>query len=161
MMRDAARYQALYDSVMAWLEGHGISVAGVWAEHFNVGWLLHRRRRSPAAINTTMAFWLIALDLRRSSACWRSTISAARSRGSGNRNAARVILDGSAATAVKIRKYMLVRTQMSVVTGVLVGLFALVAGLQFAAEWGVIAFALNYIPFIGPFVATLFPTFWR
>ena len=25
-------------------------------------------------------------------------------------------------------------------------------------EWGVIAFALNYIPFIGPFVATLFPT---
>jgi AI-2 transport protein TqsA len=25
-------------------------------------------------------------------------------------------------------------------------------------EWGVIAFALNYIPFIGPFVATLLPT---
>jgi AI-2 transport protein TqsA len=31
-------------------------------------------------------------------------------------------------------------------------------GLQFAAEWGVIAFALNYIPFIGPFVATMLPT---
>ena len=28
----------------------------------------------------------------------------------------------------------------------------------FALEWGVIAFALNYIPFIGPFIATLFPT---
>ncbi len=27
-----------------------------------------------------------------------------------------------------------------------------------ALDWGVIAFALNYIPFIGPFVATLFPT---
>jgi predicted PurR-regulated permease PerM len=40
----------------------------------------------------------------------------------------------------------------------LVGVFAWVTGLQFAAEWGVIAFALNYIPFIGPFVATLFPT---
>jgi predicted PurR-regulated permease PerM len=46
---------------------------------------------------------------------------------------------------------------MSLATGVLVGLFAWVAGLQFAVEWGVIAFALNYIPFIGPFVATLFP----
>jgi hypothetical protein len=33
-----------------------------------------------------------------------------------------------------------------------------IAGLQFAVEWGVIAFALNYIPFIGPFIATLFPT---
>ena len=47
---------------------------------------------------------------------------------------------------------------MSLATGVLVGAFAWVAGLQFALEWGVIAFALNYIPFIGPFIATLFPT---
>ena len=47
---------------------------------------------------------------------------------------------------------------MSAVTGLLVGAFAWVAGLPFAFEWGVIAFVLNYIPFIGPFVATLFPT---
>ena len=31
-------------------------------------------------------------------------------------------------------------------------------GLQFPVEWGVIAFALNYVPVIGPFIATLFPT---
>src|ERR1700690_1781125 len=53
---------------------------------------------------------------------------------------------------------MEVRTLMSLATGVLVGAFAWIAGLPFALEWGVIAFALNYIPFIGPFVATLFPT---
>ncbi len=47
---------------------------------------------------------------------------------------------------------------MSVATGLLVWGFAYVTGLQLAAEWGVIAFALNYIPFIGPFVATMFPT---
>jgi predicted PurR-regulated permease PerM len=47
---------------------------------------------------------------------------------------------------------------MSAMTGLLVGLFAWSTGLQFALEWGVIAFVLNYIPFIGPFVATLFPT---
>jgi AI-2 transport protein TqsA len=52
----------------------------------------------------------------------------------------------------------LVRTQMSAMTGLLVGAFAWSTGLQFAIEWGVIAFTLNYIPFIGPFVATLFPT---
>ena len=69
-----------------------------------------------------------------------------------------MLLDGSAATAAKFRKYLLVRTQMSAVTGLLVGAFAWVAGLPFAFEWGVIAFVLNYIPFIGPFVATLFPT---
>ena len=69
-----------------------------------------------------------------------------------------MLLEGSAATAGKFRKYLLVRTQMSIVTGVLVGLFAAVTGLPFAFEWGVIAFVLNYIPFIGPFIATLFPT---
>jgi len=53
---------------------------------------------------------------------------------------------------------MLVRTQMSALTGLLVGVFAWITGLPFAIEWGVIAFALNYIPFIGPFIATLFPT---
>ena len=47
---------------------------------------------------------------------------------------------------------------MSLLTGLLVAAFAWFAGLQFAVEWGVIAFSLNYIPFIGPFIATLFPT---
>ncbi len=47
---------------------------------------------------------------------------------------------------------------MSVATGVLVWGIASLAGLPLAAEWGVIAFALNYIPFIGPFIATVFPT---
>jgi predicted PurR-regulated permease PerM len=69
-----------------------------------------------------------------------------------------VLLDGSAAVALKCRKYLLVRTQMSAATGLLVGAFAWITGLHFAAEWGVIAFVLNYIPFVGPFIATLFPT---
>jgi len=47
---------------------------------------------------------------------------------------------------------------MSVLTGILVWALVRLAGLDLAVEWGVIAFALNYIPFIGPFVATLLPT---
>jgi AI-2 transport protein TqsA len=70
----------------------------------------------------------------------------------------RVVLAGGAQTAAKFRRYMLVRSLMSVMTGLLVWGFAALVGLPLAAEWGVIAFALNYIPFIGPFVATVFPT---
>jgi len=33
----------------------------------------------------------------------------------------------------------------------------LLTGLEPAAAWGLLAFALNYIPFIGPFVATMLP----
>jgi predicted PurR-regulated permease PerM len=46
---------------------------------------------------------------------------------------------------------------MSIVTGLLVWALAWITGLQFAAEWGIIAFVLNYIPFVGPLIATLFP----
>jgi AI-2 transport protein TqsA len=157
LVADAASYQALYDTLVTWLDGHGVSVAGLWAEHFNVAWLLRATQHVAGRVNTTLSFWLIALvyvilgllevdDLRRKVEAF------------DNREAARVLLDGSAATAEKFRKYMLVRTQMSAMTGLLVASFAWIAGLPFAIEWGVIAFALNYIPFIGPFIATLFPT---
>jgi AI-2 transport protein TqsA len=157
LVADAAGYQALYDAAVAWLDGHGISVAGLWAEHFNVGWMLRAAQYVTGRVNTTLSFWLIALvyvvlglleldDVRR------------RVEALDNGTAARVLLDGSAATAAKLRKYMLVRSLMSVMTGLFVGAFAAATGLRFAFEWGVIAFALNYVPFIGPLAATLFPT---
>jgi predicted PurR-regulated permease PerM len=156
-MGDTVRYQALYGAMVTWLDGHGVSVAGLWAEHFNVAWLMRATQLVTGRVNTTLSFWVIALvyvvlglleveDARR------------RIETLGKPEAARVLLDGSAATAAKFRKYLLVRTQMSAITGLLVGVFAWITGLPFAFEWGVIAFALNYIPFIGPFIATLFPT---
>ncbi|MBR1192422.1 AI-2E family transporter [Bradyrhizobium sp. AUGA SZCCT0160] len=157
LMADTVRYQALYGAMVTWLDGHGVSVAGLWAEHFNVTWLMRTTQFVTGRVNTTLSFWVIALvyvvlglleveDARR------------RIETLGKPEVARVLLDGSAATAAKFRKYLLVRTQMSAITGLLVGVFAWITGLPFALEWGVIAFALNYIPFIGPFIATLFPT---
>ena len=157
VVADAASYQALYDAAVAWLDDHGVSVAGLWAEHFNVTWLLRATQYITGRVNTTLTFWLIALVYVVLGLLELDDIKQ-RIGKLDNRTAARVVLDGSAATAAKLRKYMLVRTQMSIMTGVLVGVFAAVTGLRFAFEWGVIAFALNYIPFIGPLVATLFPT---
>ena len=157
LLADVARYQALYDNAVAWLDSRGVSVAGLWAEHFNVTWLLRISQLVTGRVNTTLTFWLITLVyvvlglLEVDDA--RLKIEALH-----NREAARVLLRGSAAAAAKFRRYIVVRTQMSAATGLLVGAFAWIAGLQFPVEWGVIAFALNYIPFIGPFVATLFPT---
>jgi AI-2 transport protein TqsA len=157
LIADAARYQTLYEAMVMWLEGHGISVADLWAEHFNVRWLLRVTQHITGRANTMLSFSLVAMvyvilgllevdDIRR------------KIEALDNREIARVLLDGSAATAAKFRKYMVVRTQMSAVTGLLVGAFAWITALQFALEWGMIAFTLNYIPFIGPFIATLFPT---
>src|ERR1700733_12549187 len=113
---NAARYQEFYDSLVKWLEEHDVSVAGVWAEHFNMAWLLRGGQTTAGRGRTTLSFWIIALvyvvlglleveDFRR------------KVEALANRQASRVILDGSAATAVKFRKYLLVRTQMSAMTG--------------------------------------------
>ncbi|WOH79616.1 AI-2E family transporter [Bradyrhizobium sp. BEA-2-5] len=157
LIADAARYQAFYDAAVIWLDGHGVSFAGVWAEHFNVGWLLRTTQYVTGRVNTTLSFWLIAL-VYVVLGLLEVEDAGRRIQRLENPTAARVLLKGSKATAAKFRKYMLVRTQMSAVTGLLVGLFAAVTGLPFAFEWGVIAFVLNYVPFIGPFIATLFPT---
>jgi AI-2 transport protein TqsA len=154
---DAERYQALYANGLSWLDARGISIAAAWGDYFDVRWLLRISQQIIARLNTTLAFWLITLvyvilgllevdDMRRKLEVL------------DRRELARLLLDGSAATAAKLRKYLLVRTQMSLATGVLVGVFAWAVGLPFALQWGVIAFVLNYIPYLGAFFATLFPT---
>jgi predicted PurR-regulated permease PerM len=59
--------------------------------------------------------------------------------------------------ARRVRKYMLIRTLASVVTGLAVFAFAFLMGLDLAIEWGVISFVLNYIPYIGTLIAVVFP----
>ncbi len=157
IVNDAARLQALYGSMTTWLEGHGIALAGVWANYFNVDQLIRLAQQVTSRLNTAASFLIVVfiyvllgllevddacLKLRR----WR------------HGRLGEVLLVGGSKTAIKLHRYMLVRTLMSAVTGLLVWAFAWLAGLPLAAEWGVIAFALNFIPFIGPFVATVFPT---
>lgn len=156
-LTDATRYQSYYDRMVLWLDSHGVSVAGLWAEHFNVGWLLRITHYVTGRVNTTLSFWLIALVYVTLGLLEVDDVRL-RVQALENRETAGVLLNGSAEAAAKLRKYMLVRTQMSALTGLFVGTFAWIAGLPFAIEWGVIAFTLNYIPFLGPFIATLFPT---
>ena len=157
LIANSSRYQAIYEALVAWLEGHGISVAELWAQHFNVDWMLRSAQQITGRVNTTLSFWLITLlyvimglievdDLYR------------KVRAFVEPEAAQRLISACADTAHKFRRYMQVRMLMSLTTGLLVGAFAYVVGLQFAVEWGVIAFALNYVPVIGPFIATLFPT---
>lgn len=157
VIANADHYQQILDAALVWLEGRDISVAGLWAQHFDVAWMLRWAQQITGRVNTTLSFWLFTLvyvilglmeidDLRRRVETYLEPGSA------------RVLLLATADMARMFRRYMVVRTQMSLATGALVTVFAWAVGLHFAVEWGVIAFALNYIPFLGPFVATLFPT---
>lgn len=157
IVNDAARLQALYGSLTSWLEGHGVELAGLWASYFRGDQLLRLAQEVTTRLNTALSFLIVVFIyvllglLEVDDAC-------ARLRAWRQGSLGTVLLTGGANAATKLRRYMLVRTQMSAITGLLVWVFAWLAGLPLALEWGVIAFALNFIPFIGPFIATMFPT---
>jgi predicted PurR-regulated permease PerM len=157
IITDAARFQLLYNQMAEWLEGHGIVIASLWAQHFNVGWLIRVFQQITNWINSTLSFSLVVL-IYVILGLLEVDAAARRLRSMKSGETGRVLLAGSIRTAMKLRRYLLVRTAMSVVTGILVWGFISLCGLPLALEWGVIAFALNYIPFIGPFVATVLPT---
>jgi AI-2 transport protein TqsA len=55
----------------------------------------------------------------------------------------------------EIQRYLALKTATSMATGLLVGLWTLALGLDFALFWGLTAFLLNYIPTIGSLVAAV------
>ncbi|MDX5376623.1 MAG: AI-2E family transporter [Halomonas sp.] len=56
-----------------------------------------------------------------------------------------------------LKRYLAVKTFVSLLTGVMAWLACLVTGVGFPLLWGVLAFALNYIPNIGSAIAALPP----
>lgn len=57
----------------------------------------------------------------------------------------------------KIQKYLLVKFVISLITGVLTYLVLSYYGLDFSIFWGLLAFVLNFIPYIGSIVAVSLP----
>jgi AI-2 transport protein TqsA len=157
LISNAARFQMLYMQATDWLEGHGISIASQLAESFNMSWLIRAVQEIGGRLHGFISFAIVTLVF---AVLGLLEVDVAR------RNIARLkskemaqsLLRAGTDIAAKFQKYMLVRSVMSVLTGAVVWGVALLAGLELATAWGVIAFVLNYIPFIGPLLATVFPT---
>jgi AI-2 transport protein TqsA len=157
LIENALQFQALYVQWTDWLEEHGILVTSLLVENFNAGWLVRAVQEIGGRLHGLVTFVVITFVF---TALGLLEVDIARKHieSLGNKAAARTILQASTQIADKFQRYMLVRSAMSVLTGLVVWAFALLAGLELATAWGVIAFVLNYIPFIGPFIATVFPT---
>lgn len=56
-----------------------------------------------------------------------------------------------------IQKYLGIKTMISIATGGLAGLLCWAANLEFPLLWGILAFALNYIPAVGSIIAGIPP----
>jgi AI-2 transport protein TqsA len=154
LIRNVQRFQTIYMQVTDWLEEHGIFVAGVISDRFDVAWLIRMFQEVALRINRLSGFAILAfvflmmllLEVKEFSRKIGSL------KGAGPK-----LVEAGHETAQLIRRYMLVRTLLSILTGLAVWGFALLMGVEPASAWGLLAFTLNYIPFLGSFVATLLP----
>lgn len=154
LVANTARFQGLFEQKEAWLAQHDIFIGSLAVEHFSVGWLLRLFQGLTIQLQGYLSFGIITFIF-----LMLGLLEVEQGRAKLARfDAGQAIIRAATETSAKLRRYMLVRSMMSVLTGFGVWLFAVLAGLDLALEWGAIAFALNYIPFIGPFAATLLPT---
>lgn len=99
-----------------------------------------------------LVFFFTLLMLLEASAWRRKTEVALRKR----RTAA--VLETVSSIAQKVRRFMLMRTVVSLLNGVVSGLWLWLMGIDFALFWGVVIFLFNYVPNIGSIVAAIPPT---
>lgn len=147
------RIQDTIASSTVWLEAHDIFVLALLSDHFNAPAIMRLVSTAAVHANTILAFGAIVLiyvilGLGEAEAIARSVM--ARSQ----REAGERLIVAGRRIGVKFRTYMLVRTVASVATGLAVWIFARFIGMEMAGVCGVLAFALNYLPYIGSFVVT-------
>ena len=156
LIANGARLQAVYMQASAWLEGHGLYAAGLLAQQFNLVWLIRVFQDVISGLRSILSFALVTLifvllgllEVEVSRRNWiRSRAARSVKSPEGRRRHRHEVPEIHARPQPDERHDRRARFG-----------FAYIVGLDLALEWGVIAFALNYIPFIGPFIATVLPT---
>ncbi len=159
IMGNVDRIQDTIITSTAWLEAHDIFVLALLSDHFDAGTVMQLVSTAAVQVNTIMAFGAIvliyvALGLGEADAITQRIAAL------GDREASERLINAGRRIGAKFRTYMLVRTAASVVTGLAVWAFSRYIGLEMAGACGVLAFALNYLPYIGSFIVTvLLPLF--
>ncbi len=150
---NAAGFQAHYLRLDAWLEGHGLYLASEFIHNFDPRWLFGAMQRLGMGMQQVASFVVIALVFTV-----LGLLEVEPTRQKLMRAGKVDIVNACRATGSKFQRYMVIRTVMSAATGLGVWAVAKALGVDLALEWGVIAFALNFIPFLGPLFATVLPT---
>lgn len=150
---NAALFQAHYLRMDAWLQGHGLYLASEFVHNFDPRWLLTLAQRLGTGAQQIASFIVIALVF-----VVLGLLEVESMRQKLLRSGRPEVIAACRATAAKFQRYMAIRSVVSAATGLGVWAIAYLLGVDLALEWGVIAFALNFIPFLGPLFATVLPT---
>lgn len=151
------RFQATYSGANVWLEENDLFFPGLLSERFDVGWITGPLRYAAAGMQGSFGFIMLAFVFAVLGLKEAPEMPARIRRITGP--------DASwdpVATAVdisrKFRRYMAVRTLASLLTGVATAVAASVIGVEQPVAWGVLAFAFNFLPFLGSLIVVTLMT---
>lgn len=98
--------------------------------------------------NTALIFFIVLfILLEMNSIALKAKVFGATSSGKTMMNLSRI--------EKSVRHYLVIKTFVSLLTGVLITFFLWIIGVEYAVLWGLIAFMLNYIPNIGSIIAAV------
>ncbi len=139
--------------VLGWLEVRGIDLAErISIEALDLGALVNVIGNTFRGVATALSSFLLVL-LMMVFMLWESIILPGKLAVAERRG--RLDLGRLAPIVERVQRYLILKTLISLATGVAVGLLTLFVGLDFALFWGFVAFILNFIPNVGSLLAAL------
>ena len=144
-----------------WLEERGVPVASWLAgddslslalfSRFEPGFLVdfvnRTLRTTTAALSSFLVISLIVIFTLFEAASFGPKVRAAFGSAGAEARFARAMHE--------IQHYMGIKTVISLATGLLIGIWVGVMGVEFAVFWGLVAFVLNFIPNLGSIIAAV------
>lgn len=155
--RSLPGYQVLLErevtKFVAWLSTHGFEVSGqILAESFDPGAILRIAGRIFTGVGDVLGRIALILIITIFILLEISGFSAKVRRAFPNADRH---MRPVAEINDNVRRYLALKTLISLATGVLVAAWLRIVGVDYALLWGLLAFLLNYIPSIGSFIAAV------
>lgn len=138
--------------LFAWLGSHGIATPESVRGYFNFQWVIRNFGAIAGTVGDLIATSFIVLVFTIFMLLEAAALPIKMHRLVG--------VDDGAWDVIRqigrdVRQYMVLKTVMSILTGVLIGLMLLAIGVDFAITLGLLAFIFNYVPVVGAVVASI------
>ncbi len=151
--QNQARFDGLIQSASTWFEAHDIDPASLdLLNMLQPGKLINLLggvlKNLAGVLSNFFLILLTMIFMLLEAASLPVKIRAAVGKG-------RFDIDNVRHAIVQVQRYLGLKTITSLTTGLLVGFWTAILGLDFAVVWGLLAFLLNYIPSIGSIVAAI------
>jgi AI-2 transport protein TqsA len=148
-----ARLQTEMAGMVAWLAGHGIESSRVLQETLNPGQVLRVAGRIFSGLGDVLSriglILLLTVFILFEWSTIRGKVLVAFPEHAERH------LSQLSRVSENVKRYLALKTVLSLATGSLVALLLTLMGVDYALLWGLLAFLLNYVPTIGSIIAAV------